>query len=46
VSDINPRSADFQDYRRAVRELCAAFGSDYWRAMDERAESAQAFVRR
>ena len=45
MTDINPKSADFQDYRRAVRELCATFGSDYWRAMDERAEYPEAFVK-
>jgi len=44
VSDINPRSTDFLDYRRAVRELCARFGSDYWRALDEQAAYPAAFV--
>ncbi|HLG59613.1 MAG TPA: acyl-CoA dehydrogenase family protein [Vicinamibacterales bacterium] len=45
MTDINPRSTDFQDYRRAVRELCAGFGSDYWRSLDERAEYPEAFVK-
>ena len=36
MSDINPRSVEFQDYRSAVRELCASFGSEYWRAIEER----------
>jgi acyl-CoA dehydrogenase len=45
VTDINPRAADFQDYRRAVRELCATFGSEYWRAIEERSEYPEAFVK-
>jgi acyl-CoA dehydrogenase len=45
MTDINPRSTDFQEYRRAVRELCAGFGSDYWRSLDERAEYPEAFVK-
>jgi acyl-CoA dehydrogenase len=43
-ADINPRSADHYDYRVAVRELCARFGSDYWQTMDERAAYPEAFV--
>src|SRR6187200_2891366 len=44
VTDINPRSAEYSDYRRAVRELCAGFDSTYWRSLDERAEYPEAFV--
>jgi len=44
-TDINPRAADFQDYRRAVRELCATFGNEYWRAIEERSEYPEAFVK-
>src|SRR6187200_3120456 len=44
VSDINPRSAEYSDYRRAVRELCSGFDSGYWRSLDERAEYPEAFV--
>jgi acyl-CoA dehydrogenase len=45
VTDINPRFEEFADYRRAVRELCAQFGSDYWQAVDEKAEYPEAFVK-
>src|SRR4026209_2057645 len=45
VTDINPRSAEYSDYRRAVRELCAGFDSTYWRSLDERAEYPEAFVK-
>jgi acyl-CoA dehydrogenase len=44
VSDINPRSADFSEYRRAVRELCARFGGEYWRSLDEQASYPETFV--
>jgi acyl-CoA dehydrogenase len=44
-TDINPKSGDFDEYRRAVRELCAGFGSEYWRSLDERAAYPEAFVK-
>jgi len=44
VPDINPKFEEFAEYRRAVRELCAKFGSDYWQSVDERAEYPEAFV--
>jgi acyl-CoA dehydrogenase len=44
TADINPRSDQFSEYRTAVRELCAGFGSEYWRALDERAAYPDAFV--
>jgi acyl-CoA dehydrogenase len=45
VPDINPKFEDFADYRRAVRELCAQFGSEYWQGVDEKAEYPDAFVK-
>jgi acyl-CoA dehydrogenase len=45
VPDINPKSAEFLDYRRAVRELCATFGSEYWRAIESRSEYPEDFVK-
>jgi acyl-CoA dehydrogenase len=45
VADINPRCDEFADYRRAVRELCAQFGSEYWQTVDERADYPEAFVK-
>jgi acyl-CoA dehydrogenase len=44
MSDINPRATQHADYRQAVRELCAAFGSDYWQEVDGRAGYPEAFV--
>jgi acyl-CoA dehydrogenase len=45
LADINPRFEQCADYRRAVRELCAQFGSEYWQSVDERAEYPEAFVK-
>ena len=45
MPDIYPRFDDFADYRRAVRELCAQFGSEYWQGVDEKAEYPEAFVK-
>ena len=42
--DINPKFQEHQEYRVAVRELCARFGSDYWQGVDERVEYPEAFV--
>jgi acyl-CoA dehydrogenase len=44
VTEINPRAAEFAEYRSAVRQLCGRFGPDYWREMDERAAYPEAFV--
>ncbi len=44
-SDINPRASEFSEYRRAVRELCARFGSPYWQAIDAQAAYPADFVR-
>jgi acyl-CoA dehydrogenase len=43
-TDINPRFEEHREYRVAVRELCARFGSDYWQGVDERAAYPEAFV--
>jgi acyl-CoA dehydrogenase len=44
VVDINPKCLEHQEYRAAVRELCAGFGSDYWQGVDEKAAYPDAFV--
>ncbi len=45
TDDINPHAREFEDYRRAVRELCAGFDSAYWQAVDEKAAYPEAFVK-
>jgi acyl-CoA dehydrogenase len=44
MTDINPRASQHAEYRQAVRELCAAFASDYWQDVDSRAEYPEKFV--
>lgn len=44
MTDINPRAAQHAEYRQAVRDLCAKFGSDYWQDLDSRAEYPEKFV--
>ena len=44
MSDINPRSGEHQEYRRAVRELCAQFGSQYWQEIEAAGAYPDAFV--
>jgi len=43
--DINPRAGDYAEYRQAIRELCRGFNAEYWRALDERVEYPEAFVK-
>jgi acyl-CoA dehydrogenase len=45
MADINPRAHEYQEYRQAIRELCAAFDSKYWQMVDERAGYPDAFVK-
>jgi acyl-CoA dehydrogenase len=44
MADINPRSAEHAEYRTAVRDLCARFGSEYWQRLDEQATYPEEFV--
>src|SRR5687767_15655980 len=45
MADINPKFEAFREYREAVRDLCARFGSEYWQRLDEHATYPEAFVR-
>jgi acyl-CoA dehydrogenase len=44
MTEINPRAGEHAEYRRAVRDLCASFGSEYWQDVDSRAEYPEKFV--
>jgi acyl-CoA dehydrogenase len=44
MADINPKYEDFREYREAVRDLCARFGSEYWQRLDEHATYPEEFV--
>jgi acyl-CoA dehydrogenase len=45
MSDINPRTSEHQEYRRAIRELCSRFDSQYWQQVEEGSHYPEAFVR-
>src|SRR3954467_8778410 len=45
MADINPRAHEYQEYRSAVRELCAQFDSKYWQEIEARAGYPDAFVK-
>jgi len=45
MADINPRAHEYQEYRTAVRELCAQFDSKYWQEVEERAGYPDAFIK-
>src|SRR5918911_2238509 len=45
MADINPRAHEYQEYRQAVRELCAQFDSRYWQQMEERSGYPEEFVK-
>jgi acyl-CoA dehydrogenase len=44
MPDINPRYTQHQEFRDAVRELCARFPSTYWQGLEETAAYPEAFV--
>src|SRR4051812_36351740 len=44
MKEINPRFGEFEEYRRAVRELCAGFDSQYWQKLEETSAYPEAFV--
>ena len=35
MKDINPRVHEFEEYRRAIRDLCSRFDNQYWQKVDE-----------
>jgi acyl-CoA dehydrogenase len=44
LTDINPRSSQYAEYREAVRDLCSQFDSAYWCAIEEQSSYPEAFV--
>ena len=45
MKDINPRSHLFEEYRRAIRELCGRFPSPYWQKAEEQSAYPEEFVK-
>jgi len=43
--DINPRAREFEEYRRAVRDLCGRFDNQYWQKIDEAVAYPEEFIR-
>jgi acyl-CoA dehydrogenase len=44
MKDINPRAEQFAEYRQAIRQLCAAFNSQYWQRIEAAATYPEEFV--
>jgi len=45
MTDINPRSSEHQEYRRAIRELCSQFDGKYWQDVEARGGYPEVFVK-
>jgi len=45
MTDINPRSSQYREYRESVRELCRGFDSQYWQRVEAEHAYPQEFVR-
>lgn len=44
MKEMNPKFREHEEYRRAVRELCAGFDSQYWQKMEEAASYPEEFI--
>jgi acyl-CoA dehydrogenase len=45
MTETQLRSDPFQEYRQAIRELCAGFNSKYWQDVEEHAAYPELFVK-
>jgi len=45
MTETHLRSDPFQEYRQAIRELCAGFNSKYWQDVEEHAAYPELFVK-
>jgi acyl-CoA dehydrogenase len=45
MKDINPRFAEFEEYRLGVRDLCSRFPSPYWQEVEEKSAYPEEFVK-
>jgi acyl-CoA dehydrogenase len=45
MTETRPRLDPFQEYRQAVRELCAQFNSKYWQDVEQQAAYPEMFVK-
>ena len=44
MKELNPRAADFSEYRQAIRELCAGYPSQYWQRIEATSAYPEEFV--
>jgi acyl-CoA dehydrogenase len=45
MKEVNPRCAEFAEYRQGVRELCRQFPSQYWQDVEEKSAYPEEFVK-
>ncbi len=45
MADINPRAQQHAEIRRAVRDVCSAYGSSYWQKNDEESSYPEDFIK-
>ena len=45
MTETQLRSDPFQEYRQAIRELCAGFNSKYWQDVEEQRQRAATLER-
>ncbi len=45
MADINPRSQQHTDIRKAVRDVCSAYSSNYWQKIEEESGYPEEFIK-
>ena len=45
MADINPRTQQHTEIRKAVRDVCAAYDSNYWQKIEEASEYPEEFIK-
>jgi len=45
MADINPRSQQHTEIRKAVRDVCSSYGSNYWQKIEEESGYPEEFVK-
>jgi acyl-CoA dehydrogenase len=44
MADINPRSKQHTEIRKAVRDICSSYGSNYWQKIEEESGYPEEFI--
>lgn len=45
MADINPRAQQHTEIRKAVRDVCSAYGSSYWQKIEEESGYPEEFIK-